>query len=114
MPTPVSQQIVRDTFVRANSGNLGANWTANSDAIDTGTMGITSNQAQAQTPFTGNAASFWNANTFTANQYAQCIVNYSVVAGGGSYLVGLIVRGSAGGYYRLVLNGNNTSSNLGF
>jgi hypothetical protein len=74
-------------------------------------MGITSNQAQAQTPFTGNAASFWNANTFTANQYAQCVVNFSTLTTN-THAVGPTVRGSSSGYYRFVLNGNNVASNL--
>ena len=52
------QVIVRDTFTRANSGTLGANWTANSDATTTGTLGITSNAAQPQSN-AHRAASFW-------------------------------------------------------
>jgi hypothetical protein len=93
MPTPISQQIVRDTFVRANSGTLGANWTSLSDATDTQVLGITSNAAQVQA-IGGRAASFWNANTFTANQYSQGIVSGSAT-GTNAHLAGVTVRTSA-------------------
>ena len=74
-----TQVIVRDSFTRANSGNLGANWTANSGAIDTALMGITSNAARVQTTG-GHADSFWNANTFATNQYAEGIAGGSAIS----------------------------------
>lgn len=98
MTTPVSQQIVRDSFTRANAGTLGANWTSLSDATDTLVLSIVNNAAQA--PVGGRAASFWNANTFTANQYSQCIVSGSAT-GTNNHLVGPIVRASVGGNYYL-------------
>jgi hypothetical protein len=112
MATPFSQTIVRDTFTRANSGTLGANWTANSDAITTGTIGIVSNSAQSVTGIgTGNAASFYNAATFLPNQYSECILNGSAL-GTNTHLVGPTVRGSAAGYYRFTGNMSNTAANV--
>jgi hypothetical protein len=101
MPAP-SQAIAQDNFTRADSANLGSNWTANSDAITTGALGITSNAAKPQS--TGqNAASFWNANSFTPNQYSQCAVSGSAT-GTNQHQGGPTVRASAGGYYRLLWN----------
>jgi hypothetical protein len=108
MPTPFSQTIVFDTFTRANSGNLGANWTANSDATTTGTMGIVSNAAQPS--INGNAASFYSAAPFQADQYAQVVLNVSAL-GTNTHGGGPTVRGSAGGYYRLFCSGNNIANN---
>ena len=76
MATPFSQTIVRDTFTRANSGTLGANWTSLSDTQDTQVLSIVSNAAQPAV-VGGRAASFWNANTFTPDQYAQVIASGS-------------------------------------
>jgi len=111
MPTPFSQTIVRDTFTRANSGTLGASWTALSDATDTQVLGITSNAAQPQVTG-GRAASFWNASTFQANQYSQVIVSGSAT-GTNTHLGGPIVRASAGGnYYLFTWNELNGGSDL--
>lgn|SRR5579859_1763490 len=96
--TPFSQIIVRDTFTRANVGTLGANWTALSDALDTAVLGITNNAAEVQTFTGGRAASFWNANTFQANQYSQVYASGSAT-GTNSHRDGVIVRGTASGYY---------------
>lgn len=68
--------VVKDNFTRANSGSLGANWTANSGATTTGAMGITSNAAKVQSS-NQNAASFWNANSFSAKQYSEVILSGS-------------------------------------
>ena len=93
-PLSANLVIVRDTFTRANSANLGANSTANVDATTTGTLGIVSNAAQPSVG--GNAAAFWSANSFTANQYSEVILNESTnltnTHGGGP-----TVRGSSGG-----------------
>ena len=96
MATPFAQVIVRDTFTRADAGTLGANWTTESDAIDGAVIGITSNAAKPQTNGVANAASFWSANTFKADQYSQCIVNISAT-GTNTHGGGPVVRASAGG-----------------
>lgn len=109
---PVNQVIVRDTFIRANAGTLGANWTANVDATDTALLGITSNGAQVQS-LGGRSASYWNANVFTPNQYSQVIINTSLV-GTNTHIGGVTVRASATGYYQLEWNmGGSAGINLG-
>ena len=86
--TIASTTLVTDDFNRAN-GPLGANWTTafGSMAIYNGGYAATSG---------GDTASFWNANTFTADQYAQATIALT----DGTSQAGLLVRGSANnGYY---------------
>lgn len=59
--------VATDDFNRANGG-LGANWTVQAG---TGPL-IASNEAKIITTGTDEAA-FWNANTFTDNQYSKII-----------------------------------------
>ena len=110
MTTPFSQTIVRDSFSRTNAPTLGANWTANSDTTTTGTLGIVSDAAQPSVG--GNAASFYSAATFQPNQYSEVILKTNSLItnthGGGP-----TVRGSSGGYYRLFINNNDVSGNVG-
>lgn len=98
-----AQTVVRDNFARANSGTLGANWTANSGATTTAAMGVTSNAAQAQTTG-GNAAAFWSANSFSANQYSEIITSTNAL-GVDSHGGGPTVHASSGdNYYRFFCN----------
>jgi hypothetical protein len=102
---PFSVTIVRDTFVRANSGTLGANWTTISDSTDTGTIGITSNAAAPQV-LAANSAAFYNAAVFRPDQYSECIINSSAF-GTNTHGGGPIVRASSangGSYYRMFVN----------
>lgn len=85
---PFSYTLVSDTFTRANSGNLGANWTAISGATESQLLGITSNACVPQVAG-GRAASFWNANTFANDQWAEVLCNFS---GAGTQLAGVAVR----------------------
>ena len=105
--TPFSQTIVRDTFVRTNSGTLGANWTTQTDAVDTGTIGITTDAASPQASG-GNSASYYNAAVFQPNQYAECIVTGSGPGGPNTHGGGPATRMSSGNYYRMFVNMNNT------
>jgi hypothetical protein len=104
---PFSQTIVRDTFVRTNSGTLGANWTTQTDAVDTGTIGITTDAASPQASG-GNSASYYNAAVFQPNQYAECIVTGSGPGGPNTHGGGPATRMSSGNYYRMFVNMNNT------
>jgi hypothetical protein len=100
-----------DSFTRANSGNLGGNWTAESGAISGSPMSIVSNAA---TPSSGtnNSASFWSANSFTANQWAECIVNGTSNSSG---VAGVVLRASGGdNYYRVVMQPGTSGSNGAF
>lgn len=101
MSTPISQQLVRDGFIRANAGTLGANWTGLTDSVDTSIIGITSNAAVVQTTG-GNAASFYSVGSYTPNQYAECIA--SGASGGNTHGGGPTVRNSSTGYYRFYFN----------
>jgi hypothetical protein len=64
--SPTNQ--VSDTFVRANSGTLGANWTCSSN----GTWGITSNTATPLTLTSGTVLNCaYTATSFTNDQVSQ-------------------------------------------
>jgi len=79
-----------------NDSTLDSNWTALSGSFDTGTVGITDDTAQVQS--TGAwASSFWNANSFTANQYAEAIAGGTSSGGSGSkyYVDGVSVHASS-------------------
>jgi hypothetical protein len=84
---------VTDNFNRAN-GPLGANWTTAFGSMTIYNHGFagTSNGASIG----GDSGSYWNANTFTANQYAQATISLT----DGTSQAGLLVRGSSNnGYY---------------
>lgn len=57
-----------DDFNRTNGG-LGANWTAQTDAQVTGTLAIISNAVEP--PVSTDAHSYWSADTFASDHYAQ-------------------------------------------
>lgn len=97
--------IASDSFVRANAGTLGANWTTQTDSTDTGVIGITSNAA-VPTASGNNSASYFSAATFPANQYAQCIV--SGTGGATTHGGGPATRMSSGNYYQMFLNLNQS------
>lgn len=106
-----SFQYANDTFVRANAGNLGSQWTSIFDATDTGTLGITSNTARSQTG--ARAASLYNG-TFANDQWAE--VTASGTGTSGTQLVGVLVRGSSGGnfyFFELNMNDGGATWNMG-
>jgi hypothetical protein len=83
-----STTLVTDNFNRPN-GPLGANWTT-----AFGTMAIHSDAYVGAS--SGDAAAFWNANSFTANQYSQATVSITDFAS----QAGVMVRGSSNtGYF---------------
>jgi hypothetical protein len=90
---PATSLVRTDNFNRANSANLGANWTA----LD-GNIEIISNQAGLGTD--GFNVVYWSADAFNANQYSkititnspfnpniaiECSVRVSGTAGAGNY-----------------------------
>lgn len=79
-------QVATDNFNRSN-GAVGSNWTASPDeGFD---LTILSNALKGQG---GDAAGFWNANSFNNAQYSQITVTTA-----GNYS-GVIVRGNASDY----------------
>jgi hypothetical protein len=103
---PFSYNLNTDTFTRANSGNLGANWTTFTGGIEGGTIGITANAATPQSSGV-NCSSFYSAAPATANQWGVVkvgVVGVPTTTTGG----GIILRASTGGggpnYYRAFLN----------
>lgn len=79
------QEVASDDFTRANGG-LGSNW---SDTVDEGlTPEISSNQVISDGD--GDAAAYWNADSFNDDQYSQI----TIVDTGSDYS-GAVVRASA-------------------
>lgn len=76
-----------DSFTRADSGSLGANWTAQS----ANAFGISSNQAAPQGGFNVHAQ-YWSADTFSGDQYSEATISGL----GGSSYVGVAVRCATG------------------
>ena len=77
-----------DAFGRADANPIGGNWTTVSDLL---ALRIVSNAVQASS--TGDGAAYWNADSFNADQWAEC----KITSGSDG---GPAVRCSAsGGYY---------------
>lgn len=104
---PFAFTLVSDSFTRANAGSLGANWTPTTGAFDVTTLGITSNAA---TPVAaGHATSFWNANTFAADQWSEVLGNATGVSS--TVVVGVVVRATSNdNYYSFTLNLNSPTN----
>lgn len=55
-----------DNFDRANANPIGGNWTP----VNPGNIQLLSNSVQSASA--GDAAAYWNADVFDANQYSEC------------------------------------------
>lgn len=95
-----------DDFNRADGG-LGANWTVMSDASNTGTLNIVSNQVKINTNGL-DAASRWSADTFSGDHYGQCVATTIGTNSG----LGPTVRNQLATTAKYEADSNNTSSTL--
>jgi hypothetical protein len=82
-----------DNFNRTDSGTLGANWTVAQGGTS---AGVTSNRLAGQESGATDGLQYWNADSFSANQYAQ-LVNISPGATG--YLGPAVCVASGKGIY---------------
>lgn len=99
-------QLAEDLFNRADSLDMGANWT---NGPSEGDFEIVSNEAR---PFTNNdSTNFYTAITWPENQYSEIEIG-SVVGNTSTQGVGVACRGSTSArtHYRLV--GNSTGYRL--
>jgi hypothetical protein len=96
-----------DNFNRANGG-LGANWTVMSDASNTGTLNIVSNQVKINTNGL-DAASRWSADTFSGDHYAQCVATSITSPSSG---IGPTIRNQLATTAKYELDVNTASQNL--
>jgi hypothetical protein len=96
-PLGLLANTVSDSFNRANAATLGTSWTAQSGAFDTSTFKINTLTA-AVTGAVQQAASYYNAVGFAADQCSQVTVSGST----GALYGGPSVRNAAGdNYYTL-------------
>lgn len=72
-----------DNFTRADASTLGANWTE-----DLNILRIVSNVCAGASGGSNEGYAYWNADSFTNDQYSQCTATLS----GGTYGYGPMVR----------------------
>lgn len=94
-----------DNFTRADSADLGANWTVVTGA---GSWKIATNTAQPNAE-SSDAAEYWNADAFNNDQYSEAVLGVAATSAGGTGC-GVAVRVAAGAwtYYRAVASVNGT------
>ena len=72
-------QLATDTFTRADSGTLGANWTT---LAQWSNLGITSNQCKASVSTPDCVGAYTGAGAIALNMYAQCLLATVALDGG--------------------------------
>ena len=88
---------VSDNFTRADSSNLGGNWTVQGPSGGVNTFGITSDTCA--THDTNLEGDVWTANSFTVNQFSQATI---LLTPSSSNQASVVVRGGTSddsGYY---------------
>lgn len=112
IPDPPSSVLASDTFTRANSADLGANWTVITGEL---TWSIAGNTAIPST-LASDHSERYSGRSWPNNQYAQVRVLTTSGGGAGSDEgVGILLRGSATAktYYRIIINAGSTTNNVG-
>lgn len=100
-------QLASDTFDRANTGTLGASWTAVSGA--SGQFEILSNAANCPSG-TGTAGDYYNGVTWPADQYSEATIGtVGTVSDEGS---GPAVRWAAAAFTGYIVQTNTTQTRL--
>jgi hypothetical protein len=102
-----------DAFNRAD-GTLGANWTHETGFSEGGgTLAISGNQLTVGAPTHADAYYYWNANTFTGDQFSQLtLVDVGNVAGPTYWWSGTPVRLTAGSHCYLGSSFSSTDTEI--